>query len=459
MRGGERERGELWFRMHDVVTLGLVDFGLVMVYSASSGRAAVDAGDASYYLRRKAVYACLGLAALVFLSRLDFRRLRRVGGPLLVASFVLLAAVLAVGSSVNGARRWLPLGPIECQPSEVAKIAIALWLAALLARGRAPRSLPDLALPAGAVVLAACALVLLEPDLGTATAIVVMVAAMLVVAGSPLRVLAGAAVVCLALVIAAIWLEPYRRARFLSFLDPWADPEGAGFQTVQAMIALGSGGFLGVGLGESVQKVYYLPEATTDMIFAIVGEELGFLGAAALVAAFVVFAFAGFAVAARCRDPFGKVLAAGLTALISGQALVNLSGVLGLAPLTGIPLPFVSYGGSSLVVTLACVGILLNIAVNDAAAAARVPDRSRRNGGARPTVARRRGGAAAPGRPRHVRGLDAGGDAPRARGRVRARRLSDRGDPAHDGPGPRPRPRPRPRLDPRVHRHPSASQS
>jgi cell division protein FtsW len=205
-------------------------------------------------------------------------------------------------------------------------------------------------------------------------------------------VLAGAAATLVGLALAAIWLEPYRRERLFAFMDPWADPEGAGFQTVQAMIALGSGGVFGVGLGESVQKINYLPEANTDMIFAVVGEELGLVGSAAVVAAFAVFGWAGFNVALRCRDPFGKLLAAGITALVTGQALVNLAAVLGLAPLTGIPLPFVSYGGSSLIVGLAAVGILLNIAVNHAAveAPARVPDRRRRDSRARPARARSR---------------------------------------------------------------------
>ena len=391
-------RGQLEFHLLVLVTLGLVAFGLVMVYSASSGRAAVAAEDPAYFLKRQAVYAVLGLVALAILARLDFRLLRRLGGPLLVASFAALVAVLALGTPVNGARRWLDFGLIEFQPSELAKLAIVLWLAALLARRGAPRTLGELARPVGVVVAAACALILLEPDLGTATTIVLAVGAMLVVVGTPLRVLGSTAAVAGVLVLAAIWLEPYRRARLLAFLDPWADPENAGFQTVQAMIALGSGGLFGVGLGESVQKIYYLPEATTDMIFAIVGEELGLVGATAVVAAFVAFGYAGFNVALRCRDPFGKLLAAGITALVCGQALVNLSAVLGLAPLTGIPLPFVSYGGSSLIVTLAAVGILLNIAGNRAAAeasgrGARVPDRRRRDRRPRDAVARGRGSA------------------------------------------------------------------
>jgi cell division protein FtsW len=203
----------------------------------------------------------------------------------------------------------------------------------------------------------------------------------------------------------AVWLEPYRRARLFSFLNPWQDAQGAGFQTVQAMIGLGSGGIFGVGLGQSVQKTNYLPEAHTDMIFAIIGEELGLVGATAVIAAYCVFAYLGLKIALQCKDPFGKRLAAGLTALVCGQAAINLAAVMGLAPLTGIPLPFVSYGGSSLVVALACVGILLNIAGNARAGArsAGVPDRSRRDGGSRPARARNRSGAARPRSTRDVR--------------------------------------------------------
>jgi len=397
-------RGHLEYHLLVLVTLGLVAFGLVMVYSASSARATLAADDPAYYLKRQALYALIGLAALVLLSRFDFRRLRHLVGPLLVGSFVLLALVLVVGTPVNGARRWLSVGPVALQPSELAKLALGMWVAAYLARRPAPQSLGELMRPIGLVVGAGCGLVLVEPDLGTAIAIAIMAAAIMVVAGTRIAVLGGAAAMGLVVVLAAIWLEPYRRARILSFLDPWQDAEGAGFQAVQAMIALGSGGFFGVGLGESVQKVYYLPEASTDMIFAIVGEELGLFGAFAVVAAFVVFGYAGFNIALRCREPFGKLLATGITALVCGQAAVNVSAVLGLAPLTGIPLPFVSYGGSSLVVGLASVGILLNIAVNHAAdARAEMPARRRRDGRARPARARGRGGAPRPRRVRHAR--------------------------------------------------------
>ena len=203
--------------------------------------------------------------------------------------------------------------------------------------------------------------------------------------------------------VAAIWLEPYRRARLLSFLDPWQDPEGAGFQTVQAIIGIGSGGITGSGLGEGVQKISYLPEAHTDMIFAVVGEELGFVGSFLVVGAFAAFAWAGYRIALSCRDPFGKRLAAGITTLVCGQAVVNLGAVLAIAPLTGIPLPFVSYGGSSLVMLLGAVGILLNIAGNERVVEARVRDRGRRDRRARASGARSRGSAARPRRDRDVR--------------------------------------------------------
>ncbi len=397
-------RSQLEFHLLVLVTLGLVAFGLVMVYSASSARGLIASDDPAYYLKRQALYALVGLVALVLLSRTDFRKLRHVGGPMLALAFFFLVAVLVVGTSVNGAKRWIPLGSFSFQPSELAKLGLALWLGARLARKPAPRSLGELAKPVGLVVCFVCGLIVVEPDLGTTIAIVIMVAAMLVVSGTPLRVLAASGGLGLSVLMLAIWFEPYRRARLFSFIDPWSDPQNAGFQTVQAMIALGSGGLFGVGLGESVQKIYYLPEASTDMIFAIIGEELGLVGAMGVMGAFVLLGYAGFNVALRCRDPFGKRLATGLTALLCGQAAVNLCAVMGIAPLTGIPLPFVSYGGSSLIVALAAVGILLNIAQNHAVeAVAQVPDRRRRNSRTRPAGDRRRGSAGRTRRQRDVR--------------------------------------------------------
>jgi cell division protein FtsW len=376
-----------------LVTLALVAFGLVMVYSATSASAALANGDPAYYLKRQAVYALLGIVLMVAVSRIDFRIWRRLAPVLVVTSLVLLLAVLALGQAVNGARRWLTFGPAVFQPSELAKLALAVWAASYLTRRRPPTSLAELWRPVGLLTGVFCVLVLAEPDLGTAIAILLMLAAMLLVAGTPVRTLGAGLSIAGVVSLLAVWFEPYRRARLFSFVDPWHDAQGAGYQTVQAIIGLGSGGIFGRGLGQSIEKADFLPEAHTDMIFAIIGEELGLVGAAAVIAAYAAFAYFGLRIALGCRDPFGKRLAAGLTVLVCGQAAINLAAVMGLAPLTGIPLPFVSYGGSSLVVALASVGILLNIAGDAGARRASVPDRSRGDGRPRAARPRNRGGA------------------------------------------------------------------
>ncbi|HUQ22847.1 MAG TPA: putative lipid II flippase FtsW [Gaiellaceae bacterium] len=392
MKGSQR--GLLEQRVLVLVTLALVAFGLVMVYSATSAAAALGKGDPVTFLKRQGIYALAGVALMLFASRFDHRRLRTLAPPLVLVALGLCAAVLVIAPEVNGAKRWLDLGPASFQPSELAKLALLVWAAVHLARNGPPRTLGELWRPIGMLATVFSALILLEPDLGTTIALMLMLAGMLVVAGVPGRVLAGAGTLALVAGIAAIWVEPYRRARFLSFLDPWGDPENTGFQTVQAIIGIGSGGLTGKGLGEGVQKINYLPEQQTDMILAVIGEELGLIGVTGVIAAFAAFAFAGFTIALRCRDPFGKLLAAGITSLVCGQAAVNLAAVLGVAPLTGIPLPFVSYGGSSLVVLLAATGILLNIAVDERAPQrAKVPDRGRRDRRARAPVARGGGSA------------------------------------------------------------------
>jgi cell division protein FtsW len=381
-------RQTLESRVLVLVTLGLVAFGLVMVYSATSAPAALARTDPMSYLKKQGVYALFGVALMMLAARFDYRRLRLIAPSLVLSALVLCLAVLVIGTRVNGARRWIALGPATFQPSELAKLALAVWAAAYLARRPAPRTLASLWRPIGMLLVAFCVLVIAEPDLGTAIAIVIVLAAILLISGTPMSTLGVGSGILAALGLVAIWFEPYRRARFFSFLDPWKDAQGAGFQPVQAMISLGSGGVLGVGLGQGVGKINYLPEAHTDMILAVIGEELGLLGVTAVIAAFAVFAYAGLSVALACRDPFGKRLAAGLVALVCGQAVINLAAVLGMAPLTGIPLPFISYGGSSLVVALLSVGILLNIAGSNAGTArASVSDRSRRDGRPRAAVA------------------------------------------------------------------------
>ena len=403
--GSERasDRGQLEQRLLILVTLGLVAFGLVMVFSATSASATLGEGDPMRYLVKQGLYAVAGLVLLVLVSRIDYHALRPLAPVLLIGSFVACAAVLVAAPAINGAHRWFILGPVSVQPAELAKVAVCVWTCAVLARRPVPRTMGQLMKPVGLVVCAFGALIVIEPDLGTTITLFLMVAGILLVSGIPLRLFALAGTFALGAGLLAIYMEPYRRDRIFSFLDPWKDAEGAGFQNVQAIIGMGSGGLTGEGIGQGIQKINFLPEAHTDMIFAVVGEELGLVGSLVVIAGFAIFAWAGFRVALACRDPFGKRLAAGITTLVAGQAAINLAAVLGMAPLTGIPLPFVSYGGSSLVVLLCAVGVLLNIAVNDRVVGARVRDRGRGNSRPRAAGARGRGGAPRPRSDRDVR--------------------------------------------------------
>jgi cell division protein FtsW len=353
-------------------TMCLVAFGIVMVFSASSTTALLgQSGDSAYYLKRTLVIGAIGLVLMRLLSVRGARIMRPLTGVLLVGSFALLVAVMlpGIGSSANGAQRWITAGPFQVQPSEVAKLALILYGANMLAlRPQMTRHVRTL-VPFLAVVGLGCLLMMAEPDLGTAIVVCLSTAALLVAAGVKIRhlMILGAAVG--ALVLLAIVIEPYRMQRLTGFLHPAGDPSGAGFQAIQAKIAMGSGGLFGVGLGQSLQKAFYLPEAHTDMIAAVIGEELGFVGIAALLGLFGLFGYAGLRTAQRARDRYTKLLAAGLTSMVLIQAIVNLFAVMGLAPLTGVPLPFVSYGNSSLLVMLASTGLLLNIAKGGTAAA------------------------------------------------------------------------------------------
>jgi cell division protein FtsW len=387
------DRGQLEQKLLILVTLGLVAFGLVMVFSATSASAALGEGDPMRFLVKQGLYAVVGLVLLAVLTRVDYHAFRSLAPVLLVGGFVACIGVLVAGPSINGAHRWFIFGPVSVQPAEFAKLALCVWVCAVLARRAAPRTMAELMKPVGLVVCLFAAVIVVEPDLGTTISLTAMVAGILLVSGVPIRLFALATSFALGAGLLAIWMEPYRRDRVFSFLDPWKDAEGAGFQNVQAIIGIGSGGLTGEGLGQGIQKVNFLPEAHTDMIFAVVGEELGLVGSTLVIAAFAVFAWAGFRVALGCRDPFGKRLAAGITTLVCAQAAVNLAAVLGLAPLTGIPLPFVSYGGSSLLMLLCAVGVLLNIAVNERVVEARVRDRGRGNRRSRSSGARRGGGA------------------------------------------------------------------
>jgi cell division protein FtsW len=383
-RGGAKP--PLEYSLLYTATLCLLAAGAVMVYSASSAESLLTTGDSSYFLKRYLIFAALGLAALHFLSRHGLKLVKAATPLLLFGSLGLTVAVMlpGIGITVNGAQRWLGAGPVQFQPSELLKLSLVLYAAQLLAaRPSRLKTLKTLSRPLLLVVGAACALLLKEPDMGTAIVVCLATAALLLAAGVPLRhllTIAGAlALLALVFAIAA----PYRRARLMSFVHPWHDASGAGFQTVQSMIAIGSGGFFGVGLGESVQKIFYLPEAHTDMILAIIGEELGLIGITAVAALYGMIGYAGLRAAKLARDRYAKLLAVGVTSLILCQATLNFFAVMGLAPLTGVPLPFISYGNSNLIVLLAGMGLLLNVAATGGRVRAARPRRLRAIDGGR----------------------------------------------------------------------------
>ena len=346
------------------VAVVLLSVGVVMVYSASAIVAAERFHDPYFFLKKQVFWALLGALALWLALRLDYRRLEGLVVPLLLVAGVLLVLVLVppLGQAINGTRRWIRLGPVSFQPAELAKLALVVYLAAFLARRR--DALGDFRrglLPPLAVAGVLAALVLAQPDLGSCLTLVALTFALLFLAGGRVRHLALVLAPALPLLAVAVWAAPYRIRRVTTFLDPWSDPRGSGFQIIQSWLAFGNGGLLGQGIGGSQQKLFYLPEAHTDFIFAIVGEELGLVGALAIVGLFVVLAWRGLRIGLRAPEPFGAYLALGITLLIATQAIVNLGVVTGLLPTKGLPLPFISFGGSALLVTMLATGVLLNI--------------------------------------------------------------------------------------------------
>jgi cell division protein FtsW len=393
-------------------TLCLLAGGAVMVYSASAPAALTGGttGGAST-LVRFVVYGAIGLLLLRFAARADLHAVRRLTGPLLGVAFALLIAVRlpGIGHSTLGAQRWVGAGPVQFEPSELMKLALVLYAAHVLSLGRAGTrtlrtALKRVAIVGGAAIL----LVGSQPDIGTAMVIALALLAIVLTAGIPLRLLAITAILCVGAVIVVGVAVPYAGARLTSFLDPWAHATQSGYQAVQSQIAIGSGGFFGRGPGASLQKDYYLPEAPTDFILAVIGEELGFVGIAALLSLYALIAYAGLRAARRARGTYALLIAVGVTSLVVVQAALNVFAVLGIAPVTGVPLPFVSYGASNLLVMLAAMGLLLNVASGGAAHVRAVDSTARekapRSGGERSSADRDRSR-----RYRRARGAGAGG--------------------------------------------------
>jgi len=380
-RSGPRERKRpdqpLEYNILVTATLCLLAAGAVMVYSASAARTLLEGqGDGTMYLMRYVIYGAVGLVVLQFLAHGGLALLPKLTPVLLWISFVLLVAakVPGIGVDINGARRWIGAGPLQFQPSELMKLALVLHAAGVLAtRPARLRTLQGVIGPLLIVAGSAILLIASQPDLGTALVIAFTMFSLLLVAGVPVGLLGRLGGASAVLVLLFALIDPERVSRLTAFVNPWADASNTGFQAVQGQIALGSGGLFGVGLGESVQKVFYLPEAHTDFILAVIGEELGIAGICGLLFLYGLIGYAGLRTAKAAATRYAQLLAAGLTGLIMCQALLNIFAVLGIAPLTGVPLPFISSGSSSLLTLLATMGLLLNIAARSTSHLAVLP--------------------------------------------------------------------------------------
>lgn len=356
------------YREIDTVLLGIIIIllviGIIMTYSSSAVKGYLYYDDPYHYFKAELIWVALGLVALTIAMRLEWRFLYKWAKPILYLALLLLVLVKipGVGKTVNGATRWIGVGPLSIQPSEVIKLAMVLIMARFLsANPYMIKSFRKGIIPSLVLLGIVCALIMLQPDLGTTLVVVATVFFMLIAVGANLWHIAGLGIAGLGLVAAAIIAAPYRMSRIFAFLDPWADPLGKGYQTIQSLLALGPGGLFGLGLGQSRQKFLYLPENHTDFIFAMIGEELGFVGASLVVLLFFLLIWRGFKTAIQAPNTFLGLLAIGLTSLIGIQAMINMGVVTGVLPVTGITLPFLSYGGTSLLFTMIAAGLLLNI--------------------------------------------------------------------------------------------------
>jgi cell division protein FtsW len=344
--------------------LGLIAFGLVMVYSASAVTAQEKLGDSFHFLKRQTVAAGIGLVALVTAMRIGYRKMARLAYPILLVTIALLVAVLipGIGTSVGGAKRWIRFPGISIQPAEIAKVAWVIYLSYSLAKKREQVKrfsigfVPHLGL--AAVLVALC---MLEPDFGSSVALIFLLFVLLFAAGAKLSYLVGLVLLALPMAYLAVSTSPYRMKRITAFLDPWANRQGSGYQVAESLMSIGSGGLTGLGLGDGRQKLFFLPEAHTDFIFAIIGEELGLFGVALLISLYALLIWRGIRASLRASEPFGTSLGLGLTSLIAFQAIVNMCVAMGMVPTKGLTLPFISYGGCSLIVLMAASGLLLSI--------------------------------------------------------------------------------------------------
>ena len=355
--------------------LALVGLGLVMVYSASAIMAQEKLNDSFYFLKRQAVAACIGLFAMAMAMKVGYRRVARYAYPLLILAVILLVMLLipGVGSSVNGAKRWIKFPGISIQPAEVAKIAWVIYLAYSVAKKREKvQSFSVGFLPHLAVCGVLVGLCMMQPDFGTSVGLLFLMFVMLFAGGAKLSYLVGSVLLALPFAYHAVASSPYRMQRIFGFLDPWANRKGSGYQVAESLMSIGSGGFTGLGLGDGRQKLFFLPEAHTDFIFSIIGEELGLLGVAALMLLYGVVIWRGIRASLGASEPFGTYLGLGITSLVAFQALVNMAVAMGLVPTKGLTLPFISYGGNSLIVLMGAAGLLLSISATAEGAKRRV---------------------------------------------------------------------------------------
>jgi cell division protein FtsW len=359
-------------------TLALLVVGMVMVFSASSGMSENRFGSPYLFFRKQLLWDAIGILMMLITMRIDYHAWQRWALPLLAVSAVGLAAVLVVGPVVKGARRWFHMGPVTFQPSELTKLALILWVASFLDRHRS--QIPQLKkgfIPPMLVVGLTCALILKEPDLGTPLLLSCICMMLLYMAGARMTHIFGTLFLASAPLYYELFHVGYRQKRLMAFLNPWANSQGAGYQLTEALMAFGSGGIFGKGIGASQLKQLALPDPHTDFIFPVIGEELGFIGAFGLVALFVLWGWRGWQTVRRAPDLFGQLLAAGITCWVLLQATINMAVSMGLLPTKGLPMPFVSFGGSSIVITLIAVGILINISAQSFGQAPQVERRRR----------------------------------------------------------------------------------